>query len=355
MKIKAIRFHKENLKLVRPYTIAYKTVDKVENCIIEIEAENGLTGIGASNPSKMVVGVSVEDTMEALKAADWDYWIGQDIRSLQKLLRQLPIIFLGQIGVQVAMDIALHDLFTKYLDIPLCQYLGQEHHEMPTSITIGIKSVEDTLEEAEEYIGREFRYIKVKTGESLEKDLERLYKLREKFGNNIDIRVDANQGYDKNTLEEFWTHCEKLNIEFIEQPLPQLEVETMRSLETGLKTLLAADESLVSPDDAWNLASGISVCGIFNIKLMKCGGVYQALRIASVAELSNIQLMWGCNDESIISITAALHAAFSCKQSKYLDLDGSLDLAKDIVEGGFEINKGIMRLAGGSGLGVRKV
>jgi L-alanine-DL-glutamate epimerase-like enolase superfamily enzyme len=95
--------------------------------------------------------------------------------------------------------------------------------------------------------------------------------------------------------------------------------------------------------------------GIFNIKLMKCGGVSQALKIADIAEQAKIDLFWGCNDEGIVSITAALHAAFACANTKYIDLDGSLDLGRDEVKGGFILKDGIMSCSDKPGLGVERI
>ena len=81
----------------------------------------------------------------------------------------------------------------------------------------------------------------------------------------------------------------------------------------------------------------------------------QAKQIAYIAEASKVKLMWGCNDESVVSIAAALHLALSSRSTKFLDLDGSLDLIKDVVTGGFLIKNGMMTLTGKNGLGVQKV
>ena len=89
--------------------------------------------------------------------------------------------------------------------------------------------------------------------------------------------------------------------------------------------------------------------------LMKCGGVWPALRIATIAETAGVALMWGCMDESRISIAAAVHAAFASPATRYLDLDGSLDLARDVVNGGFTLEGGVMRTTGAPGLGVAPV
>ncbi|MCI4671102.1 MAG: dipeptide epimerase [Bacteroidia bacterium] len=361
MKIKSASFWKTDLDLVRPYTIAYKTVSSVANVFIELELENGMKGIGACNPSKQVIGKDANETFEELQKGNWqDQLVGKDIRTFEAMMRELHLGDKPRKGYIAALDIALFDLWGKFLDQPIVGYLGQQHSKMPTSITIGIKDVEESLEEADEYVGRGFRYLKVKIGEEVEKDLERLQKLRERFRDLIHIRVDANQAYTLAELISFWEVAQNLDIELIEQPMPANEpweqLPLMQQVPAHLMPYIALDESLRFWEDA-HLIAGLKPvpCGIFNIKLMKCGGIYPAMGIARSAQLERIKLMWGCNDESIVSITAALHAAFANKHTAFLDLDGSLDLARDLVSGGFTIEDGMMSLHGGAGLGVEKL
>ncbi|WP_181305415.1 mandelate racemase/muconate lactonizing enzyme family protein [Rufibacter sp. XAAS-G3-1] len=355
MKIKEINVWKTNLELTRPYTIAFKTVSAVENVLVEIVTENGLTGLGAGNPSSEVVGEKLAETWAVLQPENLEWLMGQDIRSFQLLCDELPQRLPRNPAARAALDIALHDVFSKYLGVPLVSFLGQRLESLPTSITIGIKSVEETLAEAEEYVGRGFTHLKVKVGETVERDLERLVKLREAHGNNVTIRIDANQGWTSYDLANFCTQAQPLDIELIEQPLPAPMIDDLRELPDAVKDLVAADESLLVPADAFQLAQSPRACGIYNIKLMKCGGVYAARQIGTIAQQAGISLMWGCNDESIISISAALHAAFSCANTRYIDLDGSLDLARDVVSGGFILENGIMRPNGKPGLGVERV
>ncbi len=355
MKIKEINVWSADLELTRPYTISFKTVTAVENVLVEVVAENGLTGIGSGNPSKEVVGESLSDTKAALQPENLEWLKGREVREFQQLCEEIAQRFPKNPAARAALDIALHDLFAKHLGVPLVSFLGQKITSMPTSITIGIKSVAETLEEAQEYVGRGFTHLKVKTGETVDQDVERLVKLRETFGSKVTIRIDANQGYSAANLEEFCRRTEKLDIELIEQPLKAKIIDDLRDLAPSVKDLVAADESLLSPYDAFILASPPRACGIFNIKLMKCGGVYAGRQIGTVAQMAGIDLMWGCNDESIVSITAALHAAFSCANTKYIDLDGSLDLARDVVSGGFIIENGVMRPNGKPGLGVERI
>ena len=210
--------------------------------------------------------------------------------------------------------------------------LGRAHEALPTSITIGIKPVAETLAEADEYLGRGFRVLKVKIGDALETDIERLTKLRERAGASAAIRVDANVGYTIEETARFFERTSSLSIEFVEQPVPREAFEQIRTLTPRRRARIAADESLHDERDALALASppGEPACGIYNIKLMKCGGVRPAMRIAAIAETAGVSLMWGCMDESRVSIAAALHAAFASPATRFLDLDGSLDLARDV-------------------------
>ena len=350
MKIKNIKTWSVDLGNTKPYTIAFKTVDEVKNAFVEITLENGTTGIGSGNPSEYVTGESFEQCEKALHENNLDFLVGRDIRELNQLLYEVLVRFPKNPAARAALDIALHDVFTEHLDIPLVKFLGQKITSMPTSNTIGIKNVEDTLKEAQEYGDRGFTVLKVKLGKDLEEDVERLVKLREKFGKRFTIRIDANQGYTVEQTIAFAKRTAQLDVELIEQPLPAKQ--DLRALPEAIRKKVAADEALLSPADGLSLSTAPVAAGIFNIKLMKCGGVREALRIADIAALQNIELFWGCNDESIVSITAALHAAFSCAHTKYIDLDGSLDLARDVVKGGFILKDGVMHCSDKPGLGV---
>jgi L-alanine-DL-glutamate epimerase-like enolase superfamily enzyme len=225
---------------------------------------------------------------------------------------------------------------------------------LPTSITIGIKGIQDTLNDADEFRDLGFRILKIKTGLHVEEDIEKVTKLRERFGNHFVIRVDANQGYALEQLKLFINATKNQGLELIEQPLPVGKEKELMQLNSTERELLAADESLKDPEAALKLAHE-KPFGIYNIKLMKCGGILGAREIATIAEHSNTDLFWGCNDESIISITAALHVAYSSKNTKYIDLDGSFDLAEDLVSGGFELKDGYMYINSSPGFGFNKL
>lgn len=355
-KIKDIRVWSADLVNTKPYTIAFKTIDEVRNAFVQITLDNGTTGIGSGNPSEFVVGETLDQCLEALEEKNLEFLIGRDIREFNQLTYDVWQKFPENPSARAALDIALHDAFTKYLDIPLVKFLGQKIKKLPTSITIGIKGVEETLAEAEDFIKRGFKVIKVKAGKNLDEDVERLMKLRERFGNGIVIRVDVNQGYTaQQTIELYGRTYDYLNIELFEQPMPAGDIAAMKNLPREVRHVIAADESLITPTDAIDLAISPRAAGIFNIKLMKCGGISQAIKISDVATAKDVDLFWGCNDESIVSITAALHAAYACPMTRYIDLDGSFDLGKDIVKGGFILKDGFMSCSDKPGLGVELI
>ncbi len=354
-KIKFIKVWSADLGNTKPYTIAFKTVDVVRNAFVEITLDNGINGIGSGNPSEYVVGENLAQCLEALQDHNLEFLIGREIREFHQLTFEVWQTFPKNPSARAALDIALHDVFTQYLGVPLVRFLGQKIKTLPTSNTIGIKNAEETVKEAADYLKQGFKVLKIKLGKDLAEDIERLVKLRESFGNNVIIRIDANQGYSVKQTIDFYHQTKKLNIELIEQPLPAKAVKEMKSLPEEIKNKIAADESLITPQDAMELIKPPLASGIFNIKLMKCGGVSQGLKIADIALYEGVDLFWGCNDESIVSITAALHAAFSCSNTKYIDLDGSLDLGKDVVKDGFILKDGYMYCSEKPGLGVERI
>lgn len=352
MIIKAIRAYKKFLPLKKPYTIARSTISSVEIVFLEVELKNGVVGIGSSSTDEAVVGESADDTMANLEQGIEELLVGRDIRIFLGLIGEVRRSYPDQPGTQAAVDLALHDAFGKWAGIPIVDFYGRQHVQLPTSVTIGIKGVADTLAEAEEYKEMGFRVLKIKTGLDVSTDAERIVKLREQFGNYFSIRVDANTGYGIPELLTFMEQVRGLGVELVEQPLLPGNEASIRALPGNIRNSLAADESLKNAQSAVELCQG-KPYGIFNIKLMKCGGISGAMEIAVIARQCNILLFWGCNDESMASITGALHAAYACRHTRYIDLDGSLDLAQDFVRGGFKIRDGFMLLPDTPGLGLQ--
>jgi len=352
VRIVEARGQRERLGLTRPYTIASRSVDSVENVIVTLRTGRH-AGFGAAAPDPGVTGETLAASAAALSEEGLAWLVGQDVREVERIVRSAGDRMAETPAALAAVDMALHDLLARHLEVPLVSLLGRAHDALPTSITIGIKPVAEVLAEADEYLARGFRVLKVKLGLSLEEDLERLARLRERAGAGTRIRADANTGFTPAQTLAFFAQTADLDIEFLEQPVPSGSDDALRGFPADVRARLAADESLHGEADALRLLADPRPYGIFNVKLMKCGGIRAARRVGVIAEAAGVALMWGCNDESAISIAAALHAALATPATRYLDLDGSFDLARDVVEGGFTVDGGVLRLLDAPGLGVR--
>ena len=352
MRITAVSSWLESVPLRRPYEIASMRIASVDLLFLRIATDQGIAGLGSASPAEEVTGESPSTCRAALEDARLEWLVGRDPRELESLSRELERSHRATPAARAAVDIALHDLAARAHGLPLVDVLGRCHDSLPTSVTIGITSVEETLAEAEELLGRGFRLLKVKIGRSFEEDVERLRLLRQAVGPQVAIRIDANQGYTAPEARRLVDVAGDLGLELVEQPLPAAALAAMRALPESLRRIVAADESLLDEDDARALGAPPPACGIFNIKLMKCGGIRPAQAIARIAQAAGVELMWGCNDESAVSIAAALHAAYSCPATRYLDLDGSFELSCDPFSGGFEVVDGCLRLLDRPGLGV---
>jgi L-alanine-DL-glutamate epimerase-like enolase superfamily enzyme len=342
----------ERFQLKQPYTIAYETITAAASQIVRIDTDIGLFGLGAASPAPDVTGETLADTRTALDDHLARLLVGQNARRLDVLLRGLQQAMSATPAARAAVDMALYDLTAKSLDIPLVDLWGRAHRSLPTSITLGIASPEEAVAAARALVDQGFRILKIKLGKSLADDLERLRRIRAQVGRQIALRVDINQGYSVGQFKDFMQHTQTLDLEFIEQPLAAADVDGMRRFSARVRRRTVADESLITPADALAYSCQPQPFGIYNIKLMKCGGIHPALKIAAIADSAGIDLMWGCNDESIISISAALHAALASPATRYLDLDGSLDLVGDLVTGGFVLKDGQLSVTGAPGLGV---
>ncbi|MCA8977671.1 MAG: dipeptide epimerase [Planctomycetes bacterium] len=352
MKIARVDSWVRRVELTRPYVITQQATAAVDLVVLRLEADDGSVGLGSATPEPAITGETLEASTAALDPAALAWLPGRNVSDHVELARTARAAAASTPGACAALDMALHDLQARHLGVPLVDMLGRVHEALPTSITIGIKPLAETLAEAEEYMARGFRCLKVKIGLSVVEDIERIVRLRERIGDAATIRVDANQGYGIDELLLLLRATADADLELVEQPLPPGGEDTLRGLAASTRMLMAADESLMDERDAATLSLEPRPYGNFVVKLMKCGGIGPALAIAATADAAEVDLMWGCMDESAIGISAALHAAFACRRTRYLDLDGSLDLDGDVAGGGFVLEHGIMRTLDRPGLGV---
>jgi L-alanine-DL-glutamate epimerase-like enolase superfamily enzyme len=350
MKISKIETWSVNLKLAEPYTIAYDSFDSVVNIFLRIETDQGIIGYGCAAPDEHVTSETPESNFQAIRDIVSPLLRSADPFRSSKLMEDLKIQISSQPSVLAAVDMALYDILGKFTGLPVWKMLGGFRDRMMTSITIGILPERETVERAKEWIAQGFKCLKLKGGNDVECDVARVIRTRESIGDNIKIRFDANQGYTIDQTVHFVKKTERANLEFIEQPTPNDDPDALNYLTTHISLPVMADESVLNLYDAFRLVR-FKAAKLMNVKLMKVGGISEALQIDAVARSAGVEVMAGCMDESALSIAAGLHFALARPNVIYADLDGHIGLLNDPFANGVILRDGILFPSDKPGLG----
>ena len=350
MQIKHMEVWRVDMRLSSPYTIAYETVDHATNIFLRVETNTGLNGFGCAAPDEAVTGETPEGVLKAAEECILPAMKGSDPLRIAFILERLKTHLISQPSVLAMADMALHDILGLTANLPLYKLLGGFHRQIKTSMTIGILPVDETVEKAAEFVAGGFKSLKIKGGRDVETDIERVKKVRERVGPHIELRFDANQGYSSAKAIAFVEGVRAVKLELIEQPTPRGEPESLGRVTDGVSIPVMADESLMNLKDAFKLARR-NLVDMVNIKLMKVGGISEALQVNAVARSANLEVMVGCMDESEISIAAGLHFALARPNVAYADLDGHLDLIGDPVSESIILKEGILYPTERPGLG----
>lgn len=355
MRVRGVTVRPVEAPLSRPYAIAGHRYDAVSLLLVTITADGGARGHGQASPAPEVTGETAAACAASLQPTATEWLLGRDVADPalpRELAERCPLP-----AARAALDMALLDLQARAAGRPLVDLFGRRpgHVDLPTSITIGLLPVAATLREAEEHVARGFRSLKIKTGGDVDEDCERLRRLRARFGSALGLRADANMGYDERALRRFAPLLDELDLELLEQPLPRGQEDALRALPATAQRRLVADESVLDDQDLARLLDRGCPFGLVNVKLMKCGGPRAALQLAARCARHGLSIFWGCMDESVLGIAAALHTAYACTATRHLDLDGSFDLAADPFVGGFALRDGCLATLPAAGLGADPV
>lgn len=317
-------FERRSLPLEFPFTIARGTQTRAEVVLVEIEDDEGRVGIGGAGPSSHYgeTADTVEAVLPDLLAVVED--VG-DPHRLARIERRMRETVERNPAARCAVSVALHDLAAKQLDVPLYRYWGLDPDEtVETSYTIGIDDTETMREKTELALSRGHGTLKVKLGTDRDEEIVRTVR---ETAPDARLYVDANEAW---TPKEAVRKIDRLadhDVEFVEQPVPAEDPEGLRHVYERATLPIAADESCITAADVPRIADR---CDVANLKLMKCGGLREAIRIVNAARAHGLQVMCGCMSESNASIAAACHLA---PLLDYADLDGSLLLDDDPVDG----------------------
>lgn len=353
MKITSVRLGRISVPLRTPFKTALRTVNSVEDVIVEIHTDCGAVGYGEAPPTGAITG----DTTGAIVGAIRDHIaktiLGRDVDELEPLLQAVQKSIVGNSSAKAAVDMALWDLYGQLYQIPVYKLLGGGRKQIVTDITISVNDPETMAADALKAIGRGYDCLKMKVGVNPQLDVARLKAVRDAVGKDVVIRIDANQAWQPKEAVRLLNQMQEqgLDIELVEQPVKAHDLEGLKYVTERSYVPVLADEAVFSPEDAMTILK-MGAADLLNIKLMKCGGLYNALKIASAAEVFGVQCMIGCMLEAKISVNAAVHLACARNIITKVDLDGPVLCSEDPILGGAEFDEKQITVSNGPGLGI---
>ncbi|MCY7293455.1 MAG: dipeptide epimerase, partial [Ferruginibacter sp.] len=275
----------------------------------------------------------------------------KDPLNIEERLNELHLFTAGNSTIKSAFDMALYDIAAQNAGQPLYEYLGGTKKDMLTDITVGIASPDVMAGQAKAFVNAGATILKIKLGKDVATDVERIKAIRKSVGNNINIRIDANQGWSFEDAVNALSQLGKYNIEFCEQPMRTYNDEYLPELIKVSPIKIMADESVFNHHDALRLIKN-KACDYINIKFAKSGGIHEALKIIEIATKYNIPCMMGGMLESRVALTAFAHFAAVNTQIIFYDMDTCMLGHKvDPVIGGVTYNGYNVQLQDGLGIG----
>lgn len=351
LKITSVELYASKIKLKEPFIISLGPLTHAENVIVIIRTNSTITGTGECSPFMAINGESMETGMvvgrylaTALKEKN-----PLDIEACHKIMN--AVIYANS-SIKSAFDMALYDIAAQAAALPLYAFLGGSNNKtLITDYTVSIDNAKKMAADAAKIKANGFQVIKVKLGGTKEDDIERIRQIRAAVGNDIPLRIDANQGWSTDDAIEILKALKPFNIQHCEEPIVRWNFMELHSIKKQSPIKIMADESCCDEHDAKRLLD-LDACDYFNVKLGKSSGIFRAEKIIHIAEERNIDIQLGGFLESRLAFTAAAHLALSSDRIVHCDFDTPLMFEEDPVVGGITYsNKGEIILPKGIGLG----
>ncbi len=340
------------IPLKHPFKIALGTLTHSNHVLVRMQDDQGRIGWGECTTFHSVYGYDQKALFNVLT----DHLIpavqGADPRNMVDLHHRMDQAIPFNQMAKCGIDLAAYDLAAQAADVPIYQLIGGKRADhVPVTAAIGITAPEEAAAMARDSAAQGYKVIKIKIGLDHNADIKRVSAVRHAVGDQIQLRVDGNQDYDRAEALRVLPQMESLGLEWIEQPLPYWDIDGLAQLAQRLDTPIAVDESVYTLHDAHRVIAA-GAADVVNIKLPKCGGLYPSRQIAALCQGAGIPcFLGGCLETSP---GAAAQSHF------YLSTPNVISAAEmepwcytdDVVVNPLKMENGAVKAPHGPGLGV---
>ena len=357
MEINRIELFQISIPFAEPYHLSkiYGTLYDAHAVIVKIVTDEGLIGLGEGDPMAPFTEESPESTMAVLHDIIGPHLIGRDPRKINQLESELDKLAIGYPIARGAINIALYDIFGKSLNIPVYELLGGLRHErLPLLLGISSLDLGDSITAIEKLRNNGVTTVMLKMGEMpIDDEIRRFIGLREHYGDQIKLVVDASQGWTLSETLDFVKGISGYHLDLLEQPIDRRDLNGLKQIGDLSVHPLSADESLVAPEDAAALIRE-QIVDVFSIKVSKNAGLDKSRLIAQMAEgfglkcLMNSMLEFGITQAASLQLGCTLPNLMECGHAY-----GSVTrMSDDITDFDLNISEGFVTVPDKPGLGV---
>lgn len=330
---------------------AYRTSASADHVLIRVHTDEGLTGISEAPARPQIYGETQESiiaVVQNLLASSLSEMDPFDLVTIHAALDRIPFNFCAK----AAIDIALHDLIGKYLNVPIYKLLGGKHTDaIPLSWMVGIKSKEDMVSECVKFTKDGFKAFKLKAGLDMSEDVRTFAAIRESVGDDVNLYADANMGFKSlHKAIETVNALYKYNLSLIEEPLPLENWRNRRDFARNIPVPVLGDESCKTPADVRREIE-LGTVGIVLIKIARTG-FYKSREIIALCKNANIPVMIGSQGDSSIGAVSSAHMYVSAGNIMApAEVSYHLRMKGDLLSNTPALENGFLELPEGPGLG----
>jgi L-Ala-D/L-Glu epimerase len=351
--IQRVELYKLSIPLIEPFVTSLGRDDHAENILIKIISKEGITGFGECSPYMPINGESI-DTCYAVGQYFAKLLKGKNALAIEECIIAMDKLIYGNTSIKSAFDMALYDIASQSAGVPLYKFLGGSNDKtIITDYTVSIGDPQKMAADAVKIKTAGYPAIKIKLGNNGELDIVRIKAIREAVGNEIPLRIDANQGWSVEEAIKTLQALGKYDIQHCEEPIARWNFMQLPRVKRESPIPIMADECCGDEHDAERLIQ-LNACDYFNIKLGKSGGIFKALKMVKLAEQAHIHLQVGAMLESRLAMTAFAHFSLCSPMIVHFDFDTALMFSEDPVSGGIVYEKnGVVKVPEVVGLGAR--